>query len=411
MEDLDDIQFDRQLRLKDIFSEQERHRLQADISRLLGCPVEIVEPEAPARPGWLRAPIYWELEPIGYLEAENGGREQLDGAVDLLILLVKGAVRYRMASDLHLEAALADFKALRTKHAELQLSEQKYRELSEKLEEKVAAQVQAIKTGQLKLYQSEKLASVGRLAAGVAHELNTPLAYILNNLVSAREYLQDMQPFCDLFQQGVERPALQEAWREADIDYILEDFPALLKSSLDGVQRAAAIISDLKIFSNINQQEFSLVDINEQLRIVLKMIGPQVKQGITVSLDSGELPRTLCYPALLSQVFYNLIQNGVQAIEGEGTVRIATSVAEETIRVSVTDTGKGIEQENLSRIFEPFFTTKEVGSGTGLGLSVIHDVLKAHKGRIKVKSKPGSGSTFTVFLPVTSELPDQDSPL
>lgn len=401
-------QFDRQIGLKELFQEQELLRLQANFSSLFGCPVAIVGPAVPPGPGRQRVAINWELEPIGYLEAEDASREQLAGAVDLLVLLVKEAMRFRMASDLHLETVRNDYEILQQKHAELSLSEQKYRELSEKLEQKVAAQVQTIKTAQMKLYQSEKLVSVGQLAAGMAHELNTPLAYILNNLASAKDYLQDLRSFCDLVQQGAEPARLREAWRTADIDYILEDFPALLADSLQGVQHASEIISDLKTFSNINQQEFSFVDLNEHLKTVMKMVAPQVDEQIEITLDSGNLPKTLCYPAMLGQVFYNLILNGVQAIKGQGKVHITTSVAKDIIRISVADTGIGIDEANLSRIFDPFFTTKEVGSGTGLGLSVIHDVLKAHKGRIKVNSTPGSGTKFTVFLPVTSELPEAD---
>lgn len=404
-----DMQFDRQVRLKELFPERELARLQADFSVLLGCPVTIVDPDSPPSPGRQRAPINWELEPIGYLEAENASREQLRGAVDLLVLLVKGAVRYRMASDLHLEISRDDYETLQKQHAELIVSEKNFRELSEKLEQKVAAQVQAIKTAQLKMYQSEKLASVGQLAAGMAHELNTPLAYILNNLASAQGYLQDLKSYCDLIHQGAEPEKLQEARRTADIDYIFEDFPALLADSLQGVQRAAAIISDLKIFSNINRQDYSIVDINEHLKTVLKMIAPQVNENIEITFDEGKLEKTFCYPALLAQAFYNLILNAVQAVEGKGKVHIATSMAKDIIRILVTDTGIGIKEENLSRIFDPFFTTKVVGSGTGLGLSVIHEALKTHMGRIKVRSTPGSGTTFTVFLPVSSD-PSEEYP-
>jgi signal transduction histidine kinase len=403
------MQFDRQVQLKELFPERELRRLQDDFSALLGCPVAIVEPKAPPGAGRQRAAINWELEPIGYLEAENANREQLKGAVDLLVLLVKAAVRYRMASDLHLEISRDDYETLQKQHAELIVSERNFRELSEKLEQKVAAQVEAIKRAQVKMFQSEKLASVGQLAAGMAHELNTPLAYILNNLASARDYLQDLKSYCDLVHQGAEPEILREAQRTADIDYIFEDFPALLADSLQGVQRASAIIADLKIFSNINQQDYSIVDINEHLKTVLKMIAPQVDEKIEITLESGQLPRTFCYPALLGQAFYNLILNAVQAIDGEGKVRITTSMVKDIIRVSIADTGIGIEEENLSRIFDPFFTTKEVGSGTGLGLSVIHEALKAHKGRIKVRSTPGAGTTFSVFLPVSTD-PSEGNP-
>lgn len=398
--------FDRELRLSELFSSQEITRLCSTISLLLNCAVDLVEPDTPCKPGWRRSPINWEFEPIAYLEADNATDDQLQGAVAFLLFLVKEAVRYRMVSDLHLESTMADFEALQIKHSELRVSEKRYRELSEQLEQKVAAQIKTLEAAQTKIYQSEKLASIGQLAAGVAHELNSPLAYILNNLVTAKDYLKDLQAFSVLFKKGAKPERLQEAWREADIDYILDDFPALLDSSLEGVQKAASIIADLKIFSNINQHEKRLENINEQLKTVVKMITPKIDDAIKITFDCDELPLTLCYPAHLGQVFYNLILNGVQAIKGEGRVHIKTSTLNNTILISVQDTGVGIDEAQLSRIFDPFFTTKEVGSGTGLGLSVIHDVLKAHGGRIEVQSTLGLGTTFTLILPVRSQFPE-----
>ncbi len=401
----DEVYFDRQPRLHDLFSNQDLARLRSAISRLLNCPVVILDLNTPGNPGWQRIAINWDLEPIGYLEADKAGREQLEGIMGILQLLLKNAVSYRMVSDLHLETTVSDFDALQKKHVELQKSEKQYRELSEQLEQKVAAQVKTIEAAQTKIYQSEKLASIGQLAAGVAHELNSPLAYIQNNLVAAKDYLTDLQTFSELFLHGAEPARLLEVWHEADIDYILRDFPVLLDASLAGVKKAAAIVADLKIFSNINQQEKRLEDINEQLRTVVKMIAPQVPGGIEITFDCAELPKILCYPAHLGQVFYNLILNGIQAIVGKGRVHITTTVLNSTVRISITDSGIGIKNADLPRIFDPFFTTKEVGSGTGLGLSVIHDILRAHDGGIEVQSTPGSGTTFTVILPVRSDLP------
>lgn len=403
--------FDREFRLHELFSSQEITRLRSSISLLLNCAVDLVDPEAPCKPGWRRTPINWEFEPIAYLEADNATDDQLNGIIAFLLILVKEAVRYRMVSDLHLESTMADFEALQTKHNELRISEKQYRELSEQLEQKVATQIRTLEAAQTKIYQSEKLASIGQLAAGVAHELNSPLAYILNNLVTAKDYLKDLQAFSVLFKNGADSERLHEAWREADIDYIFDDFPSLLDSSLEGVQKAASIIADLKIFSNINQHEKRLENINEQLKTVAKMIIPQIDDAIKITFECEELPLILCYPAHLGQVFYNLILNGVQAIQGTGSVHVTTSKLNNNILISIKDTGVGIEAAKLSRIFDPFFTTKEVGSGTGLGLSVIHDVLKAHEGRIEVQSTPGLGTTFTIILPVRSQFPDPDTDL
>ena len=308
-----------------------------------------------------------------------------------------------MASELHVETVSADYQALQEKHEELQKSEKRYRDLSKKLEEKVAAQVKAIEDAQRKVFQSEKLASVGQLAAGVAHELNTPLAYIQNNLSAAKDYLRDLESFFVTVLHSQDLETVRDFWEKEDIEYIRKDFPVLLGSCLDGVARLSSIVADLKVFSNINQQQQSLDDINVRLITVLKMLKSQIGEEIEIVRDFADLPAIQCYPAHLGQVFFNLIQNGVQAIQGPGRVVVRTFERDGHICVAISDTGTGIQEEDMPRIFDPFFTTKEVGKGTGLGLSVIHDIVKAHHGRIEVQSKPGKGSIFTVFLPMITE--------
>jgi len=395
--------FDRQLQLSEVFSEKELDRIKRALSLVLNRTVEIVEPGTSRALDCQRVEIPWALEPIAYLESRDATLDQLKGCVTLFLLLLKEAMRYRMASELHMETVVTDYEVLQEKHAELKKSETRYRELSQRLEEKVAAQVKEINDAERKIFLSEKLASVGQLAAGVAHELNTPLAYILNNLAAAKDYLRDLESFFAAVQYGKDLESMRDAWQKTDIDYIREDFPALLGSCLDGVARLSSIVSDLKIFSTINQQQQNLDDINTRLLTVLKMLKPQIDERIEIVLDFADLPTLLCYPAHLGQVFYNLIQNGAQAIEGKGRVVIKTFEKNGIIGVSVADTGTGIQEEYIPRIFDPFFTTKEVGQGTGLGLSVVHDIVKAHHGRIEVQSKPGKGSIFTVFLPVETK--------
>jgi signal transduction histidine kinase len=396
--------FDRQLQLSEVFSARELDRIKRALSLLLGLPVDITATAGSAGAGYSRREILWELEPIGYIDAQGATAEQLNGCTEVFLVLLKEAVRYRMASELHLETISADYEVLQEKHEELQKSEKKYRELSRKLEEKVAAQVKVIEDAQRKAFQSEKLASVGQLAAGVAHELNSPLAYIQNNLSAAKDYLADLESFFATVLQGKDIEAIRDSWEKEEIKYIREDFPVLLDSCLDGVGRLSSIVSDLKVFSNINRQQHSLDDINARLKTVLKILKGQIGERIEVVRNLGDLPAIPCYPAHLGQVFYSLIQNGIQAIEGEGRLEISTSMQDEHICVAVADSGAGISEENLPRIFDPFFTTKEVGKGTGLGLSVIHDVIKAHRGRIEVQSELGKGSIFTVFLPLAGNI-------
>lgn len=395
--------FDREMQLSEVFSVQELDRIKRVLALALNCDVEIVGPETACNSGCGRIEILWELEPIAFIESRKATVDQLKGCSEIFLLLFKEAVRYRMASELHIETVSADYEALQEKHQELQKSEKQYRELSKKLEEKVAEQVKAMEDAQRKVFQSEKLASVGQLAAGVAHELNTPLAYIRNNLSAAKDYLQDLESFFATVIHGKDLETVRDSWEKEDIDYIREDFPVLLGSCLDGVARLSSIVSDLKVFSNLNQQQQSVDDINGRLMTVLKMLKSQIGEEIEIVRDFADLPAIQCYPAHLGQVFYNLIQNGVQAIQGEGRVVIRTFTRDGYIGVAISDTGTGIKEEDMPRIFDPFFTTKEVGKGTGLGLSVIHDIVKAHHGRIEVQSTPGKGSVFTVFLPIETE--------
>lgn len=395
--------FDREMQLSEVFSVKELDRIKRVLSFALNCDVEIVGPETARNAGCERIEILWELEPIAFIESRKATVDQLKGCSEVFLLLFKEAVRYRMASDLHTETVSADYEALQEKHKELQKSEKQYRELSKKLEEQVAEQVKAIEDAQRKVFQSEKLASVGQLAAGVAHELNTPLAYIRNNLSAAKDYLQDLESFFFTVIHGKDLEAVRDSWKKEDINYIREDFPVLLDSCLDGVARISSIVSDLKVFSNLNQQQQSLDDINARLLTVLKMLKSHIGEEIEIVRDFADLPAVQCYPAHLGQVFYNLIQNGVQAIQGKGRVVIRTFERDGHICVAVSDTGTGIKEEDMPRIFDPFFTTKEVGKGTGLGLSLIHDIVKAHHGRIEVQSRPGKGSVFTVFLPIETE--------
>ena len=396
-------QFDRQLQLSEIFPGKKLEEIKRALSRALDCDIEVVEPGTADKPHCNRVEILWDLEPLAYMESPEATTDQLKGCVEIFLLLLKEAVRYRMASDLHTETVHADYESLQEKHLELQKSEMRYKELSKKLEEKVASQVKAIEDAQHKVFQSEKMASVGQLAAGVAHELNSPLAYIRNNLEAARDYLRDLESFFTAFLSGNDLEAARDTWKKVDIDYVREDFPVLLGSCLEGVTRISSIVADLKVFSNINQLQQNLDDINVRLTTVLKMLKPQLGEEIEILRDFADLPTITCYPAHLGQVFYNLIQNGAQAIEGKGRLEIKTFAQDGYICVAITDTGTGIQEKDLPRVFDPFFTTKEVGKGTGLGLSVVHDIVKAHRGRIEVQSKPGQGSVFTVLLPIETE--------
>ncbi len=239
-----------------------------------------------------------------------------------------------------------------------------------------------------RLITSARLAAVGELAAGIAHEINNPLAYIGANLRALREHWL----------------ALADAWRggvaKVDFAELFDEGTAMLDDSLEGVERTAVIVRDVRAFSHGGTDERERFDLNEVLDRALRVAAPQLRRAARIERNYGELPPAFGSRRELEQVFLNLIVNAAQAIDSEGVVRVRTSVADGSIEIAVTDTGRGIAPEHLERIFDPFFTTKPVGEGTGLGLSISHEIIRRHGGRIDVTSEPAQGTEFRIRLPL-----------
>jgi len=264
-----------------------------------------------------------------------------------------------------------------------------------------------LKASQAKLLQQEKMASIGQLAAGVAHEINNPMGFVTSNLGSLAKYLKRLEEFLARQSEFVGQCAdpaqateLGRLRKELKIDFIMADSAALIQESLDGADRVRTIVQNLKSFSRVDQAQENLADINQCLEDTINIIWNELKYKCEVKKEYGELPPTRCFPQQLNQVFMNLLMNAAQAIAEKGTITIRTWAGRDEIRVAISDTGCGIAPEHLNRLFEPFFTTKEVGKGTGLGLAISYDIIKKHGGRIEVASAPGEGTTFTVGLPV-----------
>lgn len=339
-----------------------------------------------------RAAIRHDLEALGHVESASAGEARLSAAAGMLELMLQLSARYLMAADLHVETVQEDYAALKE-------SEARYKALSEELEARVRQQVETIETAQRQLYQAEKLASIGQLAAGVAHEINNPIGFIRSNLGTAQQYVRDLSSLAALMNAG-DITQCRAAWEQADMGFVMEDFAALLRESIDGANRVAKIVADLKGFSSVDQAEAEIVDLNDNLRAASNVLAGQIKDKAELVLELGALPKTLCLPGHLNQVFLNLLLNAAQAIADQGRITVQSDAAGNEIRIRISDNGCGIPAGNLDRIFDPFFTTREVGSGTGLGLTVCRDIVQAHGGRIEVESKVGVGTTFTVYLPV-----------
>ncbi len=394
--------FDREFTLGELLSGISKARLSAALAVFLG-PVfrlssssgEVLAGTSGDLAGAVRVAVHYDLEPLGWLEAV-AAEEQVRAAASLLELLLYQGARYHMAADLHVEVVNADYAALQNQVAALQVSEERYRELSQQLESRVQQQVGVIETTQRQLYQAEKMASVGQLAAGVAHEINNPIGFIRSNLSTARGYVERWEKIAPTIRAAA---SLSETWKQADMDFMLQDFAALLQESMDGADRIARIVADLKGFSNVDQAEEEIADLNNSLRSVCNVAHAQVSPKAEVILDLGELPPLRCHVGRLNQVFLGLLLNAAQAMDTRGEIRIRSRYEGGEIRIAFTDNGHGIPQDVLARIFDPFFTTRDVGQGTGLGLTVSHDVVAAHGGRIEVQSELGKGTVFLVMLP------------
>jgi two-component system, NtrC family, sensor kinase len=270
-----------------------------------------------------------------------------------------------------------------------------------------------LKAAQSRILQQEKMASIGQLAAGVAHEINNPIGFIMSNLGSLQRYMDKLNQFMtfqagaldDLArQQGAESEYITdkvgEQRRSLKIDYIMEDTENLITESLDGTNRVKRIVQDLKSFSHIDEKEYKLSDINAGLDSTINIVWNELKYKSAVKKEYGDIPMTKCKQGQLNQVFMNLLVNAAQAIEKQGKILVRTMHEGGYIFVSVSDNGCGIPREILNRVFEPFFTTKEVGKGTGLGLSIAYDIVKKHNGEILIESEVGKGTTFTIKIPV-----------
>ena len=274
--------------------------------------------------------------------------------------------------------------------------EAKNRELEAALHEIERAQAQII--------QQEKMASIGQIAAGVAHEINNPVGFIMSNLSSLQKYFSRLTGFIEIQSEMITDKdllgRLVEQRKANKIDIIIEDTVNLITESLEGAERIKRIVQDLKSFSRTDDNVRKPADIIAGIESTLNIVWNELKYKLKLNREYGEIPLITCNIGQLNQVFMNLIVNAGHAIEQQGDMTIRIWHEEENIFVSIADSGCGIEPDKLGKIFEPFFTTKEIGKGTGLGLSIANDIIRKHNGEISVVSEKGKGTEFTVRLPV-----------
>ncbi len=261
------------------------------------------------------------------------------------------------------------------------------------------------------LLQQEKLASIGQLAAGVAHEINNPVGYVNSNLTTLEDYFNKLIEMLDAYERveslldpvAPEKKDLDFVKQVTDLSFLKEDIFDMIKECQEGVGRVRQIVQDLKQFSHVDSQEWQLDDLHKGLDSTLNIVYNEIKYKANVRKEYGELPPVECLASQLNQVFMNLLVNAAQAIDESGEIVLRTGVSDGHVWVEVEDSGKGISKEHLNRIFDPFFTTKPVGKGTGLGLSLSYGIVKKHRGRIEVRSEIGKGTAFRIWLPVVQE--------
>jgi len=288
-------------------------------------------------------------------------------------------------------------------------AEEKLHEYNEKL----AATNHQLQDAQNLLLQSEKMSSIGQLAAGVAHEINNPIGYVYSNLGTLEKYVQDAFGMIEQYEQAegaigddAVRARLKATREKLDIEFLKEDLRALMNESKDGITRVKNIVQNLKDFSHVDaSDEWHFADLHNGLDSTLNIVNNETKYKANVVREYGDLPEVECLSSQLNQVFMNLLVNAAHAIEERGTITIRTGTIrtdrqEDEVWVEIADTGKGIAPEHLKKIFDPFFTTKPIGKGTGLGLSLSYGIIQKHHGRIEVESEPGKGTAFRVWLPV-----------
>jgi signal transduction histidine kinase len=257
--------------------------------------------------------------------------------------------------------------------------------------------------------QSEKLASIGQLAAGVAHEINNPIGYIFSNFNTLSTYLERLFAMLAAYEAAettVAEPqvaaGLAAMRRKVELDFLKEDIPVLMSESKEGIVRVRKIVQDLKDFSRVqDDSDWQWVNLHQGIDTTLNIVNNEVKYKADIVKQYGDLPEIECLPSEINQVIMNIVVNAAHAIgPARGTITIRTKAVGDNAVLEISDTGGGIPKENMARIFDPFFTTKPVGKGTGLGLSLSYGIVQKHSGQIEVESELGKGTTFRIVLPI-----------
>ena len=341
-------------------------------------------------------PLFHVAEPLALL------------ARDALQMTVTNNLKRMLTTEIHTSVVQESYEQLVETNRTLAESERRYRELALSLEREVEERTNELQKAYSRVLQQEKLAAVGGLAAGMAHEINNPNGFILSNLTTFKKYLERVTEMLGFYRLLASKEITSEQlllmtearWRELKLDFVLDDARDLLYQSMQGAERISKIVADLKSFSHVDETGESDADLNVELKRTLSVLTPSVVPGTIIVQDLQPLPLFACNPGLLSQAFLNVIQNTLQSrVEGL-EVRISSHCEAGEIVITIADNGCGIPADNLTRVFEPFFTTRDVGGGTGMGLVVAREIVRGSGGNIEIMSSEQLGTTVVLRLPL-----------
>lgn len=354
-----------------------------------------------------RYPLFLEGEAIGYVALDRAMPCQETTKIihTAVQAILTSNFKRILTAEVHSSVVNRSYDDLIETNRRLGASERRYRELAEQLEQKVQERTVELKRAYAGLMQREKMAAIGQLAAGVAHEINNPMGFITSNLSTLKTYtsrcfglLSHVRLIMALdFFPSTLRHDITKMWQDYKLDLIMDDTPGLIDESLAGAARIKAIVSDLRGISHIDDAVVTAVDLNNELDMLLNLLSHEIADRVHVIKDYQPLRRIMCKPALLSQAFLNIIMNSLSSRQDGLEIIISTRQSIDEICVRIQDNGPGIPDEIINRVFEPFFSTRDTGQGMGLGLTVAYDIINAHKGTIEVRGHPGT--TVTVRLP------------
>ncbi len=359
-------------------------------------------------------PLYLEGEVVGLLHVtapftqESRLRRLAELLLESLRIILVNNLKMMLTSEVHTTVISQSYDELLEINRRLSVSERRYRDLAENLEIKVAERTEELKRAHSRLLQQEKMASIGQLAAGVAHEINNPLGFISSNLQTMGKYVARFIAMLEFYRTAladrVDNVELVESarrkWQELKIDMVRIDAVDLVSQSLEGAERVKKIVSNLKGFSHVEDVEQFPADLNSEIDKTLTVLSHEISDDTEIIRNYEPLPDFLCNPALLCQVFLNLILNALQLHKKGLRLEITTLSDGKNILLTFADNGPGIPENIRNRVFEPFYTTKDVGSGTGMGLTVAYDIVTGYGGTIDVNCPEGGGSTFSIVLPI-----------